>query len=193
MSHFSVDTSPTPPALSSAVPERACRIHIRLDHGEPSDNAGSPREPRPGEREGPCGNSGQWTGVDRLVERAKQQPSGWRSIAIPPMAGSAMSFTIDHGSGGEPQKRGQLVLDRNTGNMISWEPFASNNAGRRLRLWSRFVHTGEAGGWFGQAIATIASAGAALLVWTGFALSWRRFAAWRARRARSPAAVVSSG
>jgi uncharacterized iron-regulated membrane protein len=37
------------------------------------------------------------------------------------------------------------------------------------------IHTGEALGWFGQFIAALASLGGAFLVWTGFALSWRRY------------------
>jgi hypothetical protein len=45
----------------------------------------------------------------------------------------------------------------------------------------RFVHTGEYYGMAGQAIAGIASLGGALLVWTGIALSYRRFRAWLAR------------
>jgi uncharacterized iron-regulated membrane protein len=56
-----------------------------------------------------------------------------------------------------------------------------------LRTWLRFIHTGEAGGFVGQTIAGIASAGACVLVWTGLALSWRRFQAWRGRRGAQPA------
>jgi uncharacterized iron-regulated membrane protein len=37
------------------------------------------------------------------------------------------------------------------------------------------LHTGEAGGFMGQFIAMVVSAGACLLVWTGFAMAWRRF------------------
>ena len=62
------------------------------------------------------------------------------------------------------------------------ETFASLNAGRRVRSWSRFVHTGEAFGFGGQTVAGIASAGGVMLVWTGIALSLRRFAGWRLRR-----------
>jgi hypothetical protein len=69
--------------------------------------------------------------------------------------------------------------------VVRWETFAGNNAGRRLRSWSRFAHTGEAYGLAGQTIAGIASAGGAVLVWTGIALSLRRLSAWRRRRARA--------
>jgi uncharacterized iron-regulated membrane protein len=132
-----------------------------------------------------AGGLAPWSGLDPLVERAKQQSPQWRAISIRPVSRGVLAFTIDEGGGGQPQKRGQLLLQRSSAEVVRWEPFSSNNAGRRLRLWSRFVHTGEAGGWIGQAIATLASSAAVLLVWTGFALSWRRFGAWRERRTRT--------
>ena len=70
-----------------------------------------------------------------------------------------------------------LSLDPFTGAVLQREPFGDQNAGRRLRLWARYLHTGEALGWFGR-IATFGAAfGALILVWTGIALAWRRFMA----------------
>jgi uncharacterized iron-regulated membrane protein len=58
----------------------------------------------------------------------------------------------------------------------------------------RFIHTGEVAGIPGQTIAGIASAGAAVLVYTGLALSWRRFRAWLARRrSRASNQVLAEG
>ncbi len=68
-----------------------------------------------------------------------------------------------------------LHLDPFTGAVLRTDTFAGQSAGRRLRSWSRFLHTGEALGWPGQLVAALASAAALFLVWTGFALSWRRF------------------
>jgi hypothetical protein len=51
----------------------------------------------------------------------------------------------------------------------------------------RFAHTGELGGLTGEAIAGLASAGGAFLVYTGVALALRRLATWRARRRELPA------
>ncbi|MBK8478891.1 MAG: PepSY domain-containing protein [Opitutaceae bacterium] len=68
-----------------------------------------------------------------------------------------------------------LHLDPFTGAVLRTDTFAGQSAGRRLRSWSRYLHTGEALGWPGQLVAAIASAAALFLVWTGFALSWRRF------------------
>ena len=58
----------------------------------------------------------------------------------------------------------------------------SNNAGRRLRSWIRFSHTGEAGGIPGETIAALASLGACFLAWTGISLAIRRLWAAVARR-----------
>jgi len=68
-----------------------------------------------------------------------------------------------------------LLLDPYTGAVLKREPFAEQNAGRKLRTWARFIHTGEAAGWPGKVLATLTSLGAVILVWTGSALAWRRF------------------
>ncbi|HEY7545806.1 MAG TPA: hypothetical protein VID27_13020, partial [Blastocatellia bacterium] len=81
----------------------------------------------------------------------------------------------------QPQKRAQLTLDRN-GQITLWEPFSSYTAGRQARSFLRFAHTGEVAGIIGQSIAAIVSSSAAVMVWTGLALSWRRFRAWLAGR-----------
>jgi uncharacterized iron-regulated membrane protein len=45
----------------------------------------------------------------------------------------------------------------------------------RLRALNQKIHTGEAGGILGQSVAFTGCLGAVVLVWTGFALAWRRF------------------
>ncbi|MEI2723369.1 MAG: PepSY-associated TM helix domain-containing protein [Verrucomicrobiota bacterium] len=69
----------------------------------------------------------------------------------------------------------QLTLDPFTGAVLRKERFSDYNLGRQVRSWTRFLHTGEALGIAGKALASMAAAGAVLLVWTGFALAWRRF------------------
>jgi uncharacterized iron-regulated membrane protein len=96
-----------------------------------------------------------------------------------------VTFTIDRGSGGQPQKRAQLVLARPLGEVVRWEPFESYTRGRQLRTFFRFAHTGEVGGIIGQTIAGIVSAGGAFLVFTGLMLAWRRFTSWRCGAGRS--------
>ena len=95
----------------------------------------------------------------------------------PPDAEAPAVFTIDSGTGGEPQKRASLTLDRASGEIVRWEPFSSYSAGRKLRSILRFAHTGEVAGIIGQTIAGIVSLGACFLVWTGISLALRRLRA----------------
>jgi uncharacterized iron-regulated membrane protein len=126
------------------------------------------------------------TNLDGLWARAEQQVSGWQSITL--QLGSSgdapLTFAIDRGNGGQPQKRAQLVLDRKTVNVVRYEPFSSYSTGRQLRSILRFAHTGEVLGVIGQTIAGLVSLGGAFLVWTGFALAWRRLRGWREKRAK---------
>ncbi len=48
---------------------------------------------------------------------------------VPTAQTAPLVFTIDQGSGGQPQKRGTLTLNRATGAVEKWEPFASNSPG----------------------------------------------------------------
>jgi len=116
-------------------------------------------------------------GLDELWAAAERQVPGWQtlSLRVPDSADGPVSFTLSRGHRGRPDLRAQLTLDRASREVVTWEPYASQSRGRRLRTWLRWLHTGEAGGFLGQTLAGLASAGAAVLVWTGFALAWRRF------------------
>ncbi|NOK19962.1 PepSY-associated TM helix domain-containing protein [Corallococcus carmarthensis] len=81
-----------------------------------------------------------------------------------------------------------VSVDPFTAQPLKTEAYADFNSGRKLRTWLRFLHTGEAFGWFGQLIAALASFGAVFLVYTGYALSWRRFVP---RRRTQPAATAA--
>jgi uncharacterized iron-regulated membrane protein len=161
--------------------------------------------PAPQGREGPGqrreGNNGQRAGrrargqestenfqsLEALLSVARQQNSSWRSISfrLPSAAERVVSFSIDSGNGGQPQKRSQLTVDRTSGRIVRTEGFSTFNAGRKLRTIARFLHTGEVLGLTGQVIATLASLGGAFLVWTGISLALRRLAGWIRRTRRS--------
>lgn len=116
-------------------------------------------------------------GIDIAWQRARRQVDGWRAITFRPPASprAPLVFTIDRGTAGQPQHRGTLTVDRQTGAVERWEPFATQSRGRRLRSVARFLHTGEVLGVAGQTVAGAASLGGAVLVWTGVALAYRRF------------------
>jgi uncharacterized iron-regulated membrane protein len=126
------------------------------------------------------------TGLDALVARARQRTPDWRSITLtlPTKPDARATFAIDRGTGGQPQKRAELQLDRASGSEVRWQPFAAGTPGRRLRTLLRFAHTGEVLGIAGQTIAGLVSLGAAVLVYTGLALAWRRLLKWTRRRRR---------
>nr|WP_240978531.1 PepSY-associated TM helix domain-containing protein [Longimicrobium terrae] len=130
-------------------------------------------------------------GLDPLWAQAVARAPGWKilTMQVPPKPDAPVSFTLDRGTGGQPQTRATLAFDRETGRVTKWEPFAATSTGRQLRGILRFAHTGEVLGIVGQTVAGIASLAAALLVWTGISLSLRRFAAWRSRR-KSPRAAT---
>jgi uncharacterized iron-regulated membrane protein len=118
--------------------------------------------------------------VDAAWNQAKGfAPADWETLTMrtPGLRDVAVTVTIDSGTGGQPQRRGQLTLDRATGTIVKWEPFSSNSPGRRLRTYLRFGHTGEVFGLAGQTIAGLASIGAVALGYTGLSLAIRRLRA----------------
>jgi uncharacterized iron-regulated membrane protein len=131
--------------------------------------------------------------LDGAWLRAEQQVVDWRSISmqLPASESAPLTFNIDRGNGGQPQKRAQLVLDRATGEVVKWEPFSTNSRGRQLRSILRFAHTGEVAGIVGQTIAGLVSIGGTVLVITGLALAIRRLLTWVAKRAKPRLAGIS--
>jgi uncharacterized iron-regulated membrane protein len=129
--------------------------------------------------------------LETLALRAASQVGDWDRIMLrlPQRPGGPVTaFIVQEPSWG-PIPRSQLTLDPITGAVLRWEPSTTASLGRKLRTWVRYLHTGEAFGVLGQLIAGVASAGGVLLIWTGFALAWRRFRAWRPLRARTVVAV----
>lgn len=133
----------------------------------------------------------EFAGLNDRWQTAASRMSDWRTITLrlPAADQQPVTFVVDGGYAGQPQKRLTLTMDRVSGQTLTAESFDDMTLGRRLRTWLRFVHTGEYYGLVGQTIAGIASAGALVLVYTGIALAWRRFFAWRGRTARKAATV----
>ncbi len=183
----------TPPQAPQQRPDRE-------REGPSSQRAGGPEGPPPHTARGAKappphveGRAVSFDGLNRLWARVAEV-EGWRTVMmrLPARPDAKVSVTIDYGTGGEPQKRAQLTLDRTTAAVVAWEPFDRLSAGRRLRSILRFAHTGEVLGLAGQTIAGIASFGAVMLVYSGLALSVRRFLAWRRRRANPASEMRAS-
>jgi uncharacterized iron-regulated membrane protein len=98
-------------------------------------------------------------------------------------------FTIDEGRSANIFGRSVLTLDPSTAAINKWEPYIEQNAGRQIRSWFRFMHTGESFGLIGQIIGFIACVGGSFLVFTGLSLAWRRFRGWRRNRSQGEVVV----
>lgn len=124
------------------------------------------------------------SGLDRAWVSAQGEVPEWRAATVRLAASGEAPHvvTIDAGYGGQPQYRTTLTIARADGAVTRRERFDDLSPGRQWRSWFRFAHTGEYYGLTGQTIAGVVSAGGAVLVYTGIALSLRRFAAWRRRR-----------
>jgi uncharacterized iron-regulated membrane protein len=124
------------------------------------------------------------SGVDLAIAAATRREPEWRTVNVrfPLAAQQPWTITVDTGTGGQPQRRTTLTVNRESGDVEREERFASQSAGRRARSWLRFAHTGEVYGLFGQTVAGLVSLGGVFLVWTGISLSLRRLFAWRVRR-----------
>jgi uncharacterized iron-regulated membrane protein len=147
---------------------------------------GSPPPPEAPRRDAPpaSANDVSLEGLNAAWAVAEGQVPAWQTLTLrlPNTADAPWTFAIDAATGAiRPDRRSQLTLDRKTGALVRFEPYESQSAGRQLRGWLRFIHTGEAFGLAGQTLAGLASAGGAVLVYTGLALSLRRFWAWRRR------------
>lgn len=131
---------------------------------------------------------------DQSLTLVKEQSPGWRTITfrMPTEHDRVITFNTDTGNGGRPQSRSQITVDRRVGKVLCVENFGAYNLGRKLRSIAGFLHTSEILGLPGQIIATLASLGGALLVWTGLALALRRLADWKARRARGKSSAKTA-
>lgn len=126
-------------------------------------------------------------GLNAAWTLAEPAAAGWQMMALklPESPKAPFVFTFDgEARRGRPDKRVIVTVDRTNAGSLRVEDFSAYNAGRQTRTWLRWLHTGEALGIAGQTIAGLASAGGAVLVWTGLALALRRFRAWRDRSGR---------
>jgi uncharacterized iron-regulated membrane protein len=111
-----------------------------------------------------------------LLRVAKSHTQSWNAITlrVPKAGDKKVAFVVDTGSGRQPQLRDTLTLNASTGAILSTTGFEQVPAGRRARVFIRFLHTGEVLGIAGQTIAGLVSLTSLFMVWTGFALAWRR-------------------
>lgn len=126
---------------------------------------------------GPRGQRAPRSGGGNEIGRAGDREAADGPGTAPPLV------AVVREAGGWPRTASTtLTFDPFTGEVLHREAFADLSRGRQLRSWTRFLHTGQALGWGGQLAAGLASLGACFLVYTGLALTWRRFFGARTRR-----------
>lgn len=116
-------------------------------------------------------------GLDAMAARAAAAVPGWRTVQLrlPREPEAAVSATVSTTTAVRPDRRTALTFEGAEAAMTVEPGYATQPAARRIRAWVRGVHTGEAGGVAGQAVAGLVCLAAVVLVWTGVALAWRRF------------------
>ena len=115
--------------------------------------------------------------LQALVAKAVAGTPGWRTITVslPASTRDPVVVAVDRGNGRQPSRREDLLFDRATGELVGRGGYPAFSPGFKVRRWLRYAHTGEVYGVIGQSIAGAVSLGAAVMVWTGVAMSWRRF------------------
>jgi uncharacterized iron-regulated membrane protein len=118
---------------------------------------------------------------DSLLATVQRELPAWRTVTFrfahrPDAAKpAAASFTVREAGTWPRTATTTLQFDPFTGALLQRDGYADLPAARKVRAWSRYLHTGEALGGFAQFIAALASLGGVILAWTGLALAFRRF------------------
>jgi uncharacterized iron-regulated membrane protein len=105
-------------------------------------------------------------------------------------ASGPVVFTIVDARSWNAFARSQLTVDSAGATVSKWEPYDATSRGQKWRGCVRFGHTGELAGLPSQIVAGLACVGASVLAWTGLALAYRRFLAWRRNGMRSTATAA---
>ena len=115
--------------------------------------------------------------LQALAAKAGAETPDWRTLTIdlPASVHDPVVVAVDRGTGRQPSRSEDLLFDRATGELVARAGYPTFSRGFKIRRWLRFAHTGEVYGVIGQSIAGITSLGVAVMVWTGLAMSWRRF------------------
>jgi uncharacterized iron-regulated membrane protein len=135
--------------------------------------AARPGGARPGQAQGPAFAAN----LDSAFANAAAAAPGWQSLQLrmPPVGEARATLTASATASNRPDGRTQVTVDARTGTVVRTQPYATLPTAQKVRAWVRPLHTGEAGGVIGQTLAGVASLSGVVLVWTGLALTWRRF------------------
>lgn len=110
------------------------------------------------------------TALDAELLDVERAVPGWRSVSFWwPQQGRRLMFIADRSDGGHPESQVRIscIAERSGKIEVQATLFAAEPRGQRWRAWVRFIHTGEAGGVTGEAIALLSALDGCTLVVTG--------------------------
>ena len=119
---------------------------------------------------------------DEFIAAAQTNLPRWQTLALrlgPPRPGTPVVVTVREAGSWPRTAITTFQFDPFTAALLRRDGYADLNAAQQLRAWTRFLHTGQALGPWGQLLAGFASLVGCLLVYTGFALVWHRWQRWR--------------
>lgn len=127
----------------------------------------------------PAPAAGEATTWPQWLQRIQERHPCWRSIALfgegAPNKEGVLAFSVNGGTLRQTRRVVNVRLDPRSGQIVEERGWSSNDNSQRARSIARLGHTGEFFGTWGQFLALLACLAGLMLVYTGFALSWRRF------------------
>ncbi len=118
--------------------------------------------------------------LDAAIARVAGAFPEWETITLEIPSGETPAQPLDFGVTVPDHMPSRAYIpvksDPSTGEILQAVRSTDRSPGLQARVWMRFLHTGGAFGLPGKIIACLGCVAALVLVWTGVALSWRRFA-----------------
>jgi len=127
-------------------------------------------------RQGQNRAQGEAVSLQAIAETLKQVEPDWQTLSVKLPNGQAarVVMTVDTGNGTQLSRQTTYTVSRVSGEVLGVSGAEDQPAGRRARVFLRFLHTGEVYGFIGQSLAGLASLASVFLFYTGFALAYRR-------------------
>lgn len=128
------------------------------------------------ERLGQNRAQGEAVSLQAIADTLKQAEPDWQTLSVKLPNGQAarVVMTVDTGNGTQLSRQTTYTVSRVSGEVLGVSGAEDQPAGRRARVFLRFLHTGEVYGFIGQSLAGLASLASVFLFYTGFALAYRR-------------------
>lgn len=163
-------------AVQKAIPSwKTITVGGAAGRGGPGGTAGRGGAGATGERGGRGGGTPQSEMSPITNSRGPTGTAVDAALANTAAIAPAATFTVRARDSWPRTVNTTLTLNPYTGEVLRRTGYAEQAPAQQVRSWTRFLHTGEALGFWGQLVAGLACLGGCFLVYTGIALSWRRF------------------